>query len=574
MPILTITYSSATTGVQTVSFSDGATPEYQRAQVQAALDAVAGQSNASVVLSGGTFTVQPPPAGKPSDGCLRISSETTLSGSSDPLQPTVIKLANNVSADVTGIIRTNSGNTLPDGSFTTTQNVRIEYITIDGNKAGNAASANVDGFYCGPKPNSSQVDNNITLSYVTVQNCSRYGFDPHEQTTNLSFLNCTATGNYDGFTIDNCSYVTISNCQAANNLRHGFNVVTGSHHVTLNNITSTNNGSTGVTIQTGDNEIRDWTHDITINGAVVSGNGLRGLDVRQAEGVLISNMDFSGQTSSTRVIVEGCRADPDGSSTRGVDLIGCTTVGGLPLTTANGLSVKNYLQDFGDSDSLNDRWIVTDSIRIGTTPATLVSVTATGTNTTGATLWNYALHDDAASGDLLTGSAGRDNIAAGAGNDTIYGGNGRDSIYGGDGNDNLFGDADNDMIEGNAGNDRIDGGSGADSLFGGAGIDTLIGGTGNDRFTGGAGDDVFRYDTSGNMGADIITDFDSNPVGGQDVIDISGRWYTAAQIGTAITVVASGTNTIVTFVTGTLAGTSITLNATTPSSITASDFVF
>ncbi|NOU06654.1 MAG: hypothetical protein HOO99_10790, partial [Hyphomicrobiaceae bacterium] len=63
-------------------------------------------------------------------------------------------------------------------------------------------------------------------------------------------------------------------------------------------------------------------------------------------------------------------------------------------------------------------------------------------------------------------------------------------------------------------------------------------------------------------------DFDSDAVGGQDKIDLSGRGFTAASLGSAI--VISGTTTTVI----TIGADTITLNGVASSTLSATDFVF
>jgi len=80
------------------------------------------------------------------------------------------------------------------------------------------------------------------------------------------------------------------------------------------------------------------------------------------------------------------------------------------------------------------------------------------------------------------------------------------------------------VLSGAVGNDTLDGGVGNDTVDGGAGDDRLIGGLGNDSLTGGTGNDVFVFHAS--FGNDVITDFDANPTGGQDLIDVSALGVT------------------------------------------------
>jgi hypothetical protein len=64
------------------------------------------------------------------------------------------------------------------------------------------------------------------------------------------------------------------------------------------------------------------------------------------------------------------------------------------------------------------------------------------------------------------------------------------------------------------------------TIVGGAGDDTIIGGAGDDVMLGGRGNDVFAFFAG--FGHDTINDFDANPLGGQDLLDISGLGITAA----------------------------------------------
>lgn len=113
----------------------------------------------------------------------------------------------------------------------------------------------------------------------------------------------------------------------------------------------------------------------------------------------------------------------------------------------------------------------------------------------------------------------------------------------------------------------LNGALGNDTLIGGAGNDTLIGGTGNDSLTGGLGNDVFVFSAA--FGLDSIQDFDANPVGGQDRINLVGLGITAGTFGASVTIADVGADTLVT-----IGADSITLvgvaDATT---VTQADFI-
>lgn len=109
-----------------------------------------------------------------------------------------------------------------------------------------------------------------------------------------------------------------------------------------------------------------------------------------------------------------------------------------------------------------------------------------------------------------------------AGDDFVYGSGSMyldshiENARGSNGADNISGNGLNNIIYGDAGNDTIEGGGGDD---------LLIGGLGTDQLTGSGGNDIFMFssaaDSPTQATADRITDFDGNPSGGQDLIDLS-----------------------------------------------------
>lgn len=441
--MLTITYSYAGVAAQTISIAETATAAEQTAAIQSALDAVAGHPGGTVTLSAGTFTLAA--TGTAADGCLRVGSDTVFEGAG--IGETVLKLADG-SGSVTGIVRTDSGQTLADGTIATTSNVVIQNLTIDGNQA--ATTGDVDGFYCGPKPDSGLADTNITLSNVEIANCSRYGFDPHERTIGLTFTNCIAHDNgVDGFVIDFSSDVTITNCVSYDNGRHGFNIVTSSTNVSLVGNEAYGNGGSGIVVQTGDNEIRGFTSDITITGGSVHDNGRFGIEARQTNNLDIGNVTITGNTMG-------------GISLAGID--GATLTGNTIIGNGGqAVEIDGYLQTFGDGDPLNDRYIATHNVTIDgvaqSDPVVPWSVTP----------WSWSVSDG---DDVLFGSDGADRFSAANGNDFVDGGAGNDRINGGAGNDTLTGGLGNDALYGNTGNDLLIPGSGLDTLDGGMGTDT------------------------------------------------------------------------------------------------------
>lgn len=459
--MLTITYSYFGAPATVIELAETASPADQTAAIQSALDAVAGLPRGTVSLSEGTFTVVG--TGTAADGALRIGSETTLEGAGMGL--TTIKLADG-STGVTGIVRTDSGDVLADGSVTTTSNVTLRDLTIDGNMANTTGST--DGFYCGPQPGTAQYDSNILIESVEITNASRYGFDPHEQTIGLTIIDSVAHHNgADGFVIDFCADVELSGCTAYSNGRHGINIVTGSSDVTITDATVYENGGSGIVVQTGDNEIRSFTTNVTIIGGTVTDNAGIGIDVHQAADILIQNVEISGNGTHGISLLGVERATLDGNSITDVP------------ATSKAVRLDGYLQDFGDTDTANDRYIPSSNITIDGVQQTDPKLPS------GVTPWTYAV---SSGDDVINASHGRDTVAAGSGNDTVSGGKGTDVLYGEDGNDVLYG---------NDGNDTLSGGAGHDSLFGGAGSDTLMYSGGRDLLDGGTGTDTVDFSNSG-----------------------------------------------------------------------------
>jgi Ca2+-binding RTX toxin-like protein len=218
--------------------------------------------------------------------------------------------------------------------------------------------------------------------------------------------------------------------------------------------------------------------------------------------------------------------------------------------------------------------------------------------------------------DWLVGGTGNDTLDGGADNDILQGGAGANQLTGGAGDDLYFSSSATDTIlelsgggfdtlyasynifelaaeieqlvsfggatvgSGNSGNNvlyannnsvgmTLFGGIGNDLIYGSNFDDVIFGEGGNDTMLGLGGADRFTYDSAGNFGADLVIGFTD----GTDRIAINGSTYTAASIGSAITI-TGGTNALITFVSGSLAGTTITLAGVNQASITAADFVF
>ena len=173
------------------------------------------------------------------------------------------------------------------------------------------------------------------------------------------------------------------------------------------------------------------------------------------------------------------------------------------------------------------------------------------------------------------GNTAANTITGGSGNDSLDGGSGNDRLVGLGGNDSYFVNAVGDVVveaagggidtvfststaytlgaevenltqtgaaatlTGNALSNILKGGNFNDTLRGGDGNDRLEGGAGNDVLQDSVGNDIFVFGTPG-FGADIVSGFDANPLGGQDLLDISGLGVTAATFASSVHVVDLG----------------------------------
>jgi Ca2+-binding RTX toxin-like protein len=125
-------------------------------------------------------------------------------------------------------------------------------------------------------------------------------------------------------------------------------------------------------------------------------------------------------------------------------------------------------------------------------------------------------------------------------------------------------------VTGGTGNDTLTGDANTNVLNGGGGNDTLTGGLGDDTLTGGAGTDSFGF--AAVFGDDTITDFDANPTGGQDLLDVTLLGITAGNFGTRVVITDLGANTLVT-IDGTDTITLLGVSGTPPNVITQADFI-
>ena len=242
----------------------------------------------------------------------------------------------------------------------------------------------------------------------------------------------------------------------------------------------------------------------------------------------------------------------------------------------------------------------------GTTAGVTVNLTA-GTASGFALISNIENVTGGSGADTLTGSGNAqvNNLAGGGGDDTYFADlgdtiteaadSGTDSVFTssatfslaanvenltftGAGNFTGNGNASNNVITGNGGTDVLNGNGGADTLIGngavnslngGAGNDVLIGGAGNDVMNGGADNDIFVF--ADGFGNDMISQFDANATGGQDLLDISDLGITAATFATDVSIVDLGNDTLVTIGANTM--TLLGVNGVGANTITQQDFI-
>ena len=141
----------------------------------------------------------------------------------------------------------------------------------------------------------------------------------------------------------------------------------------------------------------------------------------------------------------------------------------------------------------------------------------------------------------------------GAGNDVLIGGAGADTLIGGAGNDVFeVTDAGDVVIEGVGGG--VDtvwtslssytlGANVENVFFGGTGNFTVVGNASDNVFAGGIGNDTFVFGAG--FGNDQIIGFDTNPVGGQDLLNIAALNITAANFAGSVNITDVGADTMI-----------------------------
>lgn len=246
-----------------------------RLAIQAAVNAAHAAGGGEVYIPAGIYAVSG--QSSPSLGAILLYDNITVYG--DGMGTTTVKLIDGWNKDITGIFRTPTNIENHD--------VGMHDISIDGNR--DNTGGKVDGWFNGVTPGAPGTDTNITLNRVEIMNCSAYGFDPHEQTTNLVITNCISHGNgLDGFTLDYQINAVITDNIAYNNDRHGFNIVTSSHDVVLTDNIAYSNGDNGIIVQRGSDDIPVPTN-IIINGGEYYNNVDDGIQINKANYVTVND---------------------------------------------------------------------------------------------------------------------------------------------------------------------------------------------------------------------------------------------------------------------------------------------
>lgn len=446
---------------------DGVTDD--TAAIQAAIDAAFAAGGGEVVVPEGTFIISG--NGDPTSGCLMIKSNVTISG--EGMGASTLKLADGYNGNVTGLIRSAYGEE--------THDFGLNNLTLDGNRAN--TTGKVDGWFNGFIPDGDGHDSNVLLDKVEIKDCSGYGFDPHEQTINLTISNSVSHGNgLDGFVADYQIDGRFVNNLAYGNDRHGFNIVTSTHDFELVGNVARDNGGAGIVVQRG-SEDRALVDNILISGGAVYGNA--------AEGVLVK--------MSTHVTVDGVEIHDNGSA--GVRLYGSSgsqvVNNQIHDNAQNGAVPEVVIQSYNDTQGVSGRYYNGDNNLVQRN-------TITGSDQS-----TYGIAERREPGTEHNSLYGNVIEHTSKGTTLVYG-------------------------EGSVASDsvpvhRIDGTDGKDVLVGTAGDDLIIGGAGADKLTGGDGHDTFRFEQvsdsyrdASKSYVDLITDF--NPA--QDSLDVTGLGFT------------------------------------------------
>jgi hypothetical protein len=499
-------------------------------------------------------------------GPVELLSGVELTGSGT--RGTTIKLEDHFDARINGIVRT---------ALTDVKNVTISNLVIDGNRANQVQGSHQAGFICGIKEDGSgRKQTNITLDNVEIQNCTAYGFNPHELTYNMTIKNSASHHNgLDGFVADAVVGGSYANNKAYENDRHGFNIQNETKGLVLQDNEAYNNGfrymyngtwagGAGITIQRGNippansTEI-PWVTDVKIIGGSYHHNG--------KEGVLVKLSD--------RITID--KANIYGNMRQGVKIEGST------YTTVQNSQIYNNSQEADNIyDEINIRLRFDDDYSQRTYYSTDTQVLSNTIFSNGAINARYGIREEGTNDDggptrtVLSNNTvtGMDtgaisvpsysNVWVGdAGNNTINGSTGGDDMRGAGGSDTYTVNHSGDLVTEQLGEGSADhvlssitytltanvenltltgsraingyGNELANILTGNAlvnvlksagGNDSLDGKEGADSMDGGDGNDTYFVDNA----SDIIVEKANSGLGGVDTVHSSVSYTLSDQV--------------------------------------------
>jgi Ca2+-binding RTX toxin-like protein len=510
-----------------------------------------GAGQVTVQLAAGTYAVTGDPADS-SVGPIELLSGVALVG--EGMGETIIRLVDGFNHRINGIVRT---------ALTDVSDVSVSNLTIDGNRANNVEHQ--AGFICGAKADEGHVQSDITLSGVEIKNCTAYGFNPHEVTTNVIIENCVAHGNgLDGFVADAVVGGTYRNNVSYDNDRHGFNIQNATTQLTLENNKAYSNGSAGLTIQRGDVPPEDgspfvWVSDIQVIGGEYYGNTKEGILVKLTDDVTIDGVKvYSNLRQGIRIegstdtivqdsLVYNNSQEADNTYDEiNIRLRDDTSITGNIYYSTGTQIFNNSIYSDG---ATNSRWGVREE-------PTNDDGGATGTSVYGNTFYGSDAGAVSVPGLLnpVFGSANNDTLPGTAVGDEMHGLGGNDTYTINHSTDTIIEQADegtddlaqswitytlDDNVEhltlmgtnaingyGNVLNNRLTGNAAANVLKSSGGNDTLIGGAGADSMEGGDGNDTYYVDNVG----DIVDEKVNSGLGGIDAIYSSVNYTLAGAV--------------------------------------------
>ena len=525
-----------------------APPTGNAAKDMAAIDAAIKAANAeyqknpaggqvTVKLAAGVYTVTGDPQ-NPSKGGVELLSGVSLVG--EGMGQTVIKLEDGFNARINGIVRT---------ALTDVSDVSVSNLTIDGNRASN--TNHQAGFICGAKAEENKVQSDITLSGVEIRNCTAYGFNPHEVTTNVTIENCVAHGNgLDGFVADFVVGGTYRNNVAYDNGRHGFNIQNATSDLVLQDNKAYDNGSAGLTIQRGDivpngYTTIPWVTNIQVIGGEYYRNAKEGILVKLSDDVSIIGAKIYGnlrqgirvEGSTDTLIRDSFIFNNSQEADRTYDEIQIRlrlddAVTKLTYYSLNTQILNNTIYSNG---AINARYGIREepsNVAGGPTGTKAIGNKITGMDVGDISIPGY-VREGTTGDDVMEGTIDADTMHGHAGNDTYTVNHSGDIVVeqADEGTDdhvkssitytltanvehltltglraiNGYGNALDNRITGNAANNVIKAAGGNDTLNGGGGDDTLEGGDGNDTYY-------------VNSTTDVIVEKVNNGLGGIDTV--------------------------------------------------------